>query len=182
MRQLIVMASVSIDGYVAPLGGARDHRSGPEDPRLKQIKLAWVREAGTHAMGRVTYQEMASFWPTSTDPYAAPMNEIPKVVFSSSLEHAPWAESRVLRGDLAAEVAALRAEPGGPIIVYGGAALLQSLSRAGLVDEYRLVTNPVALGDGLPLFKDLAAPVAVELVRAETFASGEALHVYRTGT
>jgi dihydrofolate reductase len=179
MRKVIVQISVSLDGYVAPVNGAPDHRALPEDPALKQIKLDWLREVGTHAMGRVTYNEMATHWPTSTDDYAAPMNELPKVVFSKTLESAGWNDSRVARGELAQEIFALRREPGGHIAAWGGARFLQALSRQALVDEYRLVINPVALGDGLPLFKDLSAPVELQLIDARTFANGSALHVYQ---
>jgi hypothetical protein len=113
MRKVIVMMSISLDGFVAPAKGAPDHRSMPEDPALKKIKLDWIRQAGTHAMGRVTYNEMAAHWPVSTDEYAAPMNELPKVVFSKTPERADWNDSRVARGDIAEEISALRREPGG---------------------------------------------------------------------
>jgi dihydrofolate reductase len=179
MRSVIVQMSVSLDGFVAPVEGAPDHRALPEDPALKKIKLDWIRRAGTHAMGRATYDEMAAHWPFSTDDYAAPMNDLPKVVFSKTLESAGWNASRVARGDLVEEIAGLRREPGGDIIAYGGASFVQSLSRHGLVDEYRLVINPIALGDGLPLFKDLSEPIRLQLVQARTFANGAALHVYR---
>lgn len=179
MRKVIVQVSVSVDGFVAPAKGTPDHRGVPEDPECKQIKLDWIWQAGTHAMGRITYEEMAAHWPDSTDDYAAPMNELPKVVFSKTLQSADWNNSRIVRGDVAEEIAALRAEPGGDIIAYGGAKFVQALSRAGLVDEYRLVINPVALGDGLPLFKDLPRPVSLELVKARTFPNGAALHIYR---
>jgi dihydrofolate reductase len=179
MRRVIVSMSMSLDGLVAPAKGAPDHRAGPEDPELKRIKLGWLSQVGTHAMGRVTYEEMAAHWPFSTDDYAAPMNDLPKVVFSKTLEKADWDESRVARGDIAEEISALRQEPGGDILAWGGASFVQDLARRSLVDEYRLVINPVALGDGLPLFKDLAAPIALQLVEARTFATGAALHVYR---
>lgn len=179
MRKVIVQMSVSLDGFVAPLKGAKDHRSAPEDPMLKQLKLNWVRAAGIHAMGRVTYQEMATHWPTSTDDYAAPMNDLPKVVFSKTLENAEWHGTRIVRGDLGEEISALKHEPGADIIAYGGASFVQALARADLVDEYRLVINPIALGNGLPLFKDLSAPVMLELVQATTYPNGAALHVYR---
>lgn len=119
MRKLIVQMSISVDGYVAPSRGAADHRSAPEDPTLKQRKLDWLREAGTHAMGRVTYEEMSKHWPYSSDPYAAPMNELPKVVFTKTLQSADWSNSRVASGDLAKEVSVLRSEPGGDIIALG---------------------------------------------------------------
>ena len=179
MRRVIMQMSISLDGFVAPAKGAPDHRSAPEDPQLKQTKLNWVRHAGTHAMGRVTYEEMASYWPTSSDEYAAPMNDLPKVVFSKTLERADWNDSRIARGELAEEIAKLRAEPGGDILAWGGASFAQALSRAQLVDEYRVVINPVALGGGLPLFKDLAEPIRLDLIDATTYASGEALHIYR---
>jgi dihydrofolate reductase len=72
-------------------------------------------------MGRVTYEEMASFWPTSTSDYARPMNEIPKVVFSKTLQHADWPETRIARGELGEEIERLKREPGNDLIAYGGA-------------------------------------------------------------
>jgi dihydrofolate reductase len=179
MRKVIVAISMSLDGFVAPAKGAPDHRALPEDPALKRIKLDWLDEIGTHAMGRVTYEEMATHWPSSSDDYAAPMNELPKVVFSRTLKSADWNNSRVARGDLAEEIPALRQEPGGDIAAWGGASFVQALSREGLVDEYRLVLNPVALGDGLPLFKELSTPIELQLIDARTFANGSVLHVYR---
>jgi dihydrofolate reductase len=138
-----------------------------------------MKEIDLHLMGRNTYEEMAEFWPVSDDAYAAPMNEIPKVVFSRTLERTEWADSRIASGDLAEEVAALKREPGKEMLAWGGAAFAQSLSRLGLVDEYRIILQPVALGEGLPLFKDLTAPLRLELVDAQTYPTGAALHVYR---
>jgi dihydrofolate reductase len=181
MRKLVLQMGVSLDGLVARPGrhGAGDWGLPPEDPALKERKLDWLRNTGLHLMGRVTYEEMAEFWPTSDDAYAAPMNDIPKVVFSSTLERAEWPESRIARGDLAEEIAALKREPGKEMVAWGGAAFAQSLSERGLVDEYRLVLQPVVLGNGLPLFKGLTAPLRLELVDAHTYTTGSALHVYR---
>jgi len=122
---------------------------------------------------------MAAFWPTSTSEYAAPMNEIPKVVFSKTLEDAGWGETRIASGDLSEEIAAIKREEGNDVIAYGGATFAQALSRLGLVDEYRLNIQPTALGAGLPLFKDLPAPLHLELVEAHTYPTGTAIHVYR---
>jgi dihydrofolate reductase len=181
MRKLVLQMGVSLDGLVSRTGR---HGSGgwglpPEDPALKERKLAWLGDTGLHLMGRNTYEEMAEFWPTSDDAYAAPMNDIPKVVFSKSLERADWADSRIARGDLADEIAKLKREPGKDMTAWGGAAFAQSLTRLRLVDEYRLVLQPVALGDGLPLFKGLSEPLRLELVDATTYNTGAALHVYR---
>jgi dihydrofolate reductase len=178
MRSVVLMMSVSVDGYVA---GPNGHAGAiPEPAELSQWKLDRIRRAGTHIMGRVTYEEMAGFWPTSTDDYAAPMNEIPKVVFSRTLAEATWPESSIARGDLADEIAALRSQPGGEIIAWGGAGFAQALSRAGLVDEYVLVINPVVFGDGLPMFAGLPTALRLELTEAKTFGS-TALHIYKPG-
>ena len=181
MRKLVLSMGVSLDGLVARPGrfGAGGWGLPPEDPALKERKLGWMHDVGLHLMGRNTYEEMAEFWPTSDDAYAAPMNDIPKVVFSRTLERAEWAESRIARGDLAEEVAELKRERGKDMLAWGGAEFAQSLSRLELVDEYRLILQPVALGDGLPLFNGLAAPLRLELVDAQTYNTGAALHIYR---
>jgi dihydrofolate reductase len=118
-------------------------------------------------------------WPTSESDVARPRNEIPQVVFSKTLQRADWPETRIASGDLAEEVARLKAQPGGDLIAYGGATLDQALSRLGLVDEYRLMIHPAALGAGLPLFGDLPRPLQLGLVEATVYATGLAIHVYR---
>jgi dihydrofolate reductase len=180
MRRLILQTSVSIDGYVAALDKSHPWSEGSEeDEAFRRWILDSVWAAGAHLMGRVTYEEMAAFWPTSTSEYARPMNEIPKVVFSKTLQHADWPETRIARGDLTEEIERLKREPGNDLIAYGGATLDQALSRLGLVDEYRLMIQPAALGAGLPLFKDLPAPLHLELVEATTHPTGVAIHIYR---
>ena len=180
MRRLILQTSISIDGYVAALDRSHPwNEGGGGDDAVKQWILDSVWGAGAHLMGRVTYEEMASAWPTSTSEFARPMNEIPKVVFSKTLDRADWPETRIARGDLAEEIERLKREPGKDLIAYGGARLDQALSRHGLVDEYRLMVQPAALGAGLPLFKDLPSPLQLELVDATTYPNGLAIHVYQ---
>ena len=179
MGRLVLQMGVSIDGFVAAADGSHPWGEGREDPAQNRWKLDSVTRAGAYLMGRVTYQEMAAHWPTSSDEYAAPMNEIPKVVFSKTLESADWGPARVARGDLGEEIAQLKRETGNHLIAYGGATFAPALSRAGLVDEYRLVTQPAALGSGLPMFSDQPAPLLLELVEAHTYPTGTAIHVYR---
>jgi dihydrofolate reductase len=179
MRRLVLQTGVSIDGFVAGPDGSHDWGYGREDDATKKWKLESLRKAGAHLMGRVTYDEMAAVWPTSTSDYAAPMNEIPKVVFSKTLQNADWPDSRIARGDLSEEIAALKREPGNDLIAHGGATFARALSRERLIDEYRLVIQPAALGAGLALFDCLRAPLHLELVEAHTYATGAAIHVYR---
>ena len=178
MRQVVLHMGMSLDGYVA---SDREHPgvSVPEDAELVRWKLDRVVQAGAHLMGRVTYEEMAGFWPHSTDPYAAPMNEIPKVVFSKTLSEASWPVTRIARGDLAEEIATLKQEPGPDVIAWGGATFAAALAAGGLIDEYRLAIQPVAVGRGQALFAQLPAAQNLELVEARTFECGVVVHVYR---
>ena len=180
MRQVVLQMGVTVDGYVAGPGGEGDWGLPAEHPDVRAWKVASLRQTGTHIMGRVTYEQMAEHWPNATGDYAEFMNNLSKVVFSKTLPAAPWPDSRIARGDLAEEIAALKNEPGGEIMAHGGAAFVQALSRLGLIDEYRLVILPVALGNGLALFKDLAGPLRLDLAAAESFPGGTVIHVYRT--
>lgn len=178
MRNVVLIMTASIDGYVAgPEGNAVGAMAEPAE--LKRWKLDRILRAGTHIMGRVTYEGMASFWPTSKDPYAEPMNDIPKVVFSKSIEKAEWPDSRIARGDLVDEITKLRKEPGGEIIAWGGARFAQALARADLTDEYVIITAPVVHGAGKPLFLDLTKSYQFEVLGSVQFGNGAALNLYR---
>ena len=113
------------------------------------------------------------------------MNDIPKVVFSKTLQTADWPESRIARGDTAEEIARLKAEPGGEIVAHGGVRFVQSLARIDVVDEYRLYVYPIAVGSGSSLFDDIEHPQPLRLVSNTTFPSGAVELVYeragRTG-
>ena len=179
MRNVALQMGISIDGYVS--GGPGQDIGGGEAEHSDVVarKMAWVTRAGVHAMGRRTYEEMAGFWPTSTDDFAEPMNDIPKVVFSRTLTRADWPVTTIAGGDLEQEIARLKAEPGGEIIVYGGFTFAQALTRANLVDEYRLITRPVALGSGEPMFKDLAVGRRLDLAEVTPYPDGTVISIYR---
>lgn len=180
MRNVLLYMSMSLDGCVA---SEREHPGVAiaEDAELRQWKLEHVRTAGAHLMGRRTYLEMSAFWPQSTDAYAAPMNGIPKVVFSKTLADADatWPITRVARGDVEAEIAAIKQESGPDVIAWGGAMFAGALAARDLIDEYRLLVQPLALGQGQSLFGQLAASRHLDLVEARPFSSGVVLQVYR---
>jgi dihydrofolate reductase len=158
------------------------------------VQYLWT--AGLHIMGSRSFRDMAAWWPTSTDAFAGPMNQIPKAVFSSqglalldSINPPPpaaalqpgaesWADAHVASGDLAAEIAALKARAGKPIIAHGGVSFARSLVAAGLVDQFVLFVSPIALGKGLPLFADLAAPLPLKLVSSRAFPGGAMAQIY----
>jgi dihydrofolate reductase len=208
MRRLILKMSVSIDGFVGGPDGELDWIFKTHDPEAVAWTVDSISRAGLHIMGSRTFQDMAAYWPSSSEPFAAAMNQIPKVVFSrrgasafagrettralvdARAQSTPrtdpeasavksWDDARVATGDLAQEVARLKEEPGNDIVAHGGAAFAQSLVRLDLVDEYRLLIHPVALGRGLPLFSGLPGPARLELVDLRRFAGGTVAHVYR---
>lgn len=190
MRKLVVqVATLSLDGFICEEGTEFWRRFGPfntppapDDDEYTEHFLTRLRMAGTHIMGRVTYESMAMTWPNSTDPVAPIMNGTPKVVFSKTLQTAGWPESRIARGDTAEEIARLKAEPGGLILAHGGARFLQSLASLGVVDEYWLYVSPVAAGSGVPLFADTGGPRGLHLNAGRVFQCGELALEYRPMT
>jgi dihydrofolate reductase len=196
VRDLILKMSMSVDGFVSDLEGRNTWMFGA-DQEAKAWSVDYISNASLHIMGSRSFQAMSGYWPTSTDAFAPPMNQIPKAVFSrqgsailktaagggQAGEPQPgadsWAKPYVASGDLAAEIAALKAQDGKPIIAHGGVAFARSLVAQGLVDQFTLLVAPVALGKGLPLFSDLAAPAPLKLVSSKAFPGGAVAQIYR---
>ena len=177
MRNAVLKIHVSLDGFIRDGAGDPMHwifRTYDDQLRAWEVDTLW--QAGVHVMGRGLYEEMAAYWPGSSEPYAPPMNEIPKVVFSRTLKGAAWRGTRVAGGDLAEEFARLKREPGKDILVHGGAALVQSLARLRLIDEYRLLVHPVVLAGDLALFRET---MDLALIDTRSFPCGTVLMTYR---
>jgi dihydrofolate reductase len=176
MASLVLKMSVSLDGYVAPIDGSTDWvaAGGSDDARSWTVET--VSNAGAHLMGATTYAGWATYWPGASGPFAKPMNEIPKVVFSNSLTSADWGETTIAAGDLTGAVTRLKQErSNGYLLAHGGARFARSLVKTGLIDEYRLVIHPVVLGAGERLF---TAPLTIEPMRTIAFSGGAVAHVF----
>ncbi len=126
MRPVVLQIGVTLDGFVHGAKGYEDWGLPAEEDDVVEWKAASLRQAGSHIMGRTSYEEMASVWPKSTGVYADLMNDIPKVVFSKTLTHADWPESRIASGDLSDDIDNLKREPGGVIVAHGGATFIGS--------------------------------------------------------
>jgi len=180
MRDVILCMSMSLDGFV---GGGREHpgMAIPGGAEVRQGKPDRISKAGVRLMGRVTYQEMSSYWPHSDDPYAAPVNDIPTVVFSRPLSGAgaTWPGTRVVRGELAAEIAAIRAGPGPGVIIWGGGRLAGAPAAQDLIDGYRLLVQPLVLGSGQALSGQLPQSGDLHLAGTMSFPGGFAGHLCR---
>ena len=177
MASVILKMSVSLDGYIAPADGSSGWEAAGRSPDGAEWVLDTVSNAGAHLVGAATYARWAGFWPGASGPFAAPMNEIPKVVFSNSLTSADWGETTIATGDLADAVSRLKQGPGEYLLAQGGVRFARSLVETGLIDEYRLVVHPVVLGAGERLF---TAPLAIEPVSTTAFSAGAVAHVFTT--
>ena len=190
MRDLILKMAISVDGFVSDLDGRNTWMFGA-DQEAKAWGEEFIWNASLHIMGSRTF---SPYWQTSTDPFAAPMNQIPKAVFSrqgpailsnvdtmAALQPGAgsWAEAHVASGELAEEIAKLKAQEGKPIIAHGGVSFARALVAQGLVDQFALIVAPVALGEGLPLFSELAAPLRLELTSSKAFPGGAVAQIYR---
>ena len=176
MAPLILKMSVSLDGCVAPADGSSGWEAAGRSPDGAEWVLDTVSNAGAHLVGAATYARWAGFWPGASGPFAAPMNEIPKVVFSNSLTSADWGETTIATGDLAAAVTRLKQErSGGYLLAHGGTRFARSLVETGLIDEYRLLIHPVVLGEGERIF---LAPLTIEPMSTTVFSSGAVAHVF----
>lgn len=186
MRKLIASNWITADGFIADPGGSIDWVMG--DDELAAYETALIDEADTVMLGRVTYQQLASYWPqVPSNPNAAPwerayaekINALGKVAVSRSLQDAPWNGTTILRDVTPEGVAAVKEGSDRSILTFGSATLVQELSRLGLVDEYHLLVHPVLLGSGKSLFGPLEGRLGLERVRAEPFRSGVTLLVYK---
>ncbi len=176
MASLVLKMSVSLDGFVAPLDGSSDWVAAGRSEDGAGWILETLSNAGAHLIGATTYAGWASFWPGAAGPFAKPMNEIPKVVFSGSLASADWPETTIAGGDLTAAITRLKQERSdGYLLAHGGVRFARSLVETGLIDEYRLVTHPVVLGAGERLF---TAPLTLEPTSTTVFSGGAVAHVF----
>jgi len=184
MRKLILMMSVSVDGFIE--GPDRELDWHMVDDELHRHFNQQLSAMGAFLSGRVTYELMARFWPTadsdpsSTGPmveFASIWRDTPKLVFSKTLERADW-NTTVVRDVVPEEIQALKAQPGGDLAL-GGADLAAAFMRADLIDEYRLYVHPILIGQGKPLFQPSDAQLELRLAETRTFGNGVVLLRYQ---
>jgi dihydrofolate reductase len=176
MRKLIVFDNLSLDGYFTDASGDMSwaHKS---DPEWLEFTSNNARSGGMLLFGRRTYDMMASYWPTEAAMKAMPavaesMNKMPKVVFSRTMTAPAWENTQLVKDDIAAAVRKLKAERGPGMAIMGSGTIVAQLTDAGLIDEYHLVTHPIALGAGRTLFEGIAARLKLRTLDSRTFKNG----------
>lgn len=184
MRRLVVFNNVTLDGYFVDANGdMRWAHERDQDAEWNDFVAGNASGGGELWFGRKTYELMASFWPT---PLAAQMNAVVaermngmrKVVFSRTLDKASWNNTKLVKGDLVAEVRGMKSEPGQDVTLMGSGSIVAQLAQAGLIDEYQFVVNPVVLGKGRTMFEGLQGKLTLKPTKTRTFGNGNVFLCY----
>ena len=184
MGRIVVTEFVSLDGVVEDPGGGGDFKYGGWSFEIdrgaegNEFKLDETRASEALLLGRVTYEGFAEAWPSREGEFADKFNTMPKYVVSSTLDDPEWNNSTVLSGDVPAEVAKLKDEIDGEILVAGSAQLVQTLLENDLVDELRLMVFPVVLGGGKRLFGETSDKKPMRLTSSQVVGDGVAIQIY----
>lgn len=181
MRKIILFNLITLDGYFE--GQNRDISWHNVDKEFDQFAVKQLKSASTLIFGRVTYELMADFWPTpnaiAEDPAVAEkMNKISKIVISSTLTNADWKNTRLIKGEFVDEIRRLKKKLGKDMYIFGSSDLAVSLLRENLIDEIRVIVNPLFLGSGKPLLQGLQKRLALKLIKTKVFKNGNVLLYY----
>ncbi len=182
MRKLVVFNHVTLDGFFADMNGDMSW-AHKDDAEWNSFVADNASGGGQLIFGRMTYDLMAGFWPT---PYAIEnmpvvaerMNNLPKVVFSRTLDKAPWNNTKLMKGDIAAEIRKMKKEPGEGMAILGSGSIVSQLAQEGLIDEYQIVVNPLVLGKGRSMFDGIKEKLTLKLTKTRTFSNGNVLLCY----
>jgi dihydrofolate reductase len=182
MRQLLVSQMVTLDGFFAGPKGEIDWHIVDDD--FNTFAIDQLDSVDTLVFGRVTYDLMASYWPSpdgaKDDPeVAGRMNRLAKLVFSRSLSTAAWNNTRLVKTSPVDEIRRLKQLPGKDMVIFGSGSLVSQLTQHGLIDEYRVIVAPVILGRGRTMFEGIENRVPLKLVRTTPMKSGDVLLYYR---
>lgn len=184
MRKLAVFNQVSLDGYIADAKGDMSwaHKA-PEDAEWNAFVAGNASGEAELLFGRITYELMASYWPTpmaaANDPVVAEgMNRLPKVVFSRTLDTVSWKNTRLVKGNPVAEVGKMKQATGPDMVILGSGSIIAQLTQEGLIDEFQVVVNPIALGGGKTMFDGIREKVALKLTQTRAFSNGNVLLSY----
>jgi dihydrofolate reductase len=181
--RLVAFTNVTLDGYFSGPGGDLGWAKRNSDPEYDAFVADNAKSDSTLLLGRITYEMMASYWPTPqaarNDPAVAErMNRLPMVVFSRTLSRPSWSNTTLLKSDLPGEVRKLK-QSGRDLAILGSGSIVAQLTKENLIDEYQIVMNPLVLGQGKTLFEGVAGPWALSLTKTRTFGNGNVFLCYQ---
>ncbi len=183
MRKLVVFNMLSLDGYFVDGRGDMSW-AHKHDGEWNAFVNENASGSGMLVFGRITYQLMASYWPTpmalqNSPVVAKGMNEMPKIVFSRTLDKASWSNTKLIKGDLAAEVRKLKNEPGPDMVILGSGSIVSQLAQQGQIDEYQMALSPIVLGTGRTMFEGVDKKLNLKLTKSRTFGNGTVFACYQ---
>jgi dihydrofolate reductase len=183
MRKLIVFNHVSLDGFFVDKNGEMSWAKGHQDAEWNEFVAENAKGGGVLVFGRVTYELMASFWPTPIAREHMPvvaerMNNLPKIVFSRTLDKACWNNTRLIKGDLIDETRELKEAAGEGMVIMGSGSIISQLAPEGLIDQYQVVVNPIVLGKGRTMFEGVPEKLNFRLTNSRAFGNGNVVLTY----
>ncbi|MGC0772010.1 MAG: dihydrofolate reductase family protein [Candidatus Acidiferrum sp.] len=183
MRKLVVFNMLSLDGYFVDGKGDMSW-AHKHDAEWNAFVNENASGSGVLVFGRITYQLMASYWPTpmalqNSPVVAKGMNEMAKLVFSRTLDKATWNNTKLIKGDLATEVRKLKNEPGPDMVILGSGSIVSQLAQHNLIDEYQMALSPIVLGKGRTMFEGLQEKLNLKLTRSRAFGNGTLFACYQ---
>jgi len=183
MRKVSVFNHVSLDGYFTDKNNDMSWAHTSNDPEWDKFAAENAKGGGVLMFGRITYEMMASYWPTPAAAKQAPdvaegMNNLPKVVFSRTMDKATWNNTKLVKTDPAEEVRKMKKEAGKDIVIMGSGTIVSQLAQAGLIDEFQIVVNPIVLGKGRTLFETVKERLPLKETKTRTFKNGSVLVCY----
>jgi dihydrofolate reductase len=181
MGKVIVFNLTTLDGYFE--GPKREIDWHHVDEEFNQFSIEQLNTVDTLLFGRLTYELMAGYWPTAQgikdDPIVAnKMNSLKKIVFSKTLSQADWQNTRLIKDNFVEEVSKLKRQPGKDMFIFGSSDLAVSFIPHDLIDEYRIMVNPIFLGSGKPFLKGIHNRIELRLIKTKSFKSGNVLIYY----
>jgi dihydrofolate reductase len=179
MRKVFWQMNVTLDGFMEGPNRELNYTAQVVDRDFDSYATEMLKSIDAILLGRRTYQLFAGYWPSAAGPDAERLNELPKIVFSRTLNKVEWNNARLVKENVAEEVAWLKQQPGKDIALFGSADLASTLIRFGLIDEYRIFVTPFVLGSGWPMFKDTKERIGLKLLSATTWSSGIVALYYR---
>jgi dihydrofolate reductase len=182
MRKIIVFENMTVNGFMADSHGKLDWALRNDE--ITKFSTGQKDSVDTFIFGRVTYDMMAGFWPTPVGKSASPifadiLNKTPKIVFSRTLSHADWNNTKIMHDISITDILKLKQSPGKNMMIFGSGTIVNQFTKLGLIDEYQLLFNPVISGEGKPLFKDSVGDIILKLIDSKNFKSGIVLLIYQ---
>ncbi|HMH10764.1 MAG TPA: dihydrofolate reductase family protein, partial [Candidatus Nitrosopolaris rasttigaisensis] len=184
-RKVILSNMVTLDGFFEGPNKELDWQI--VDGENKEYAIDLLSKVDALLFGRVTYQLMADYWPAAATNPSTPksdleiadkMNNLPKIVFSKTLQEVKWNNSRLVKENIAEEISKMKQQPGKDMVIFGSGSIVSTFMQHGLIDEYRIIVNPIVLGNGNPLFKGINGKQNLKLLNTKVFDSGIVILFY----